>query len=169
VHAIQSAAALGEILYEVSDGSSKRGSLSFGWVIGTETGQKLAWGKGPGYGTDTSHRAESWGKLSAAKFLYHLSRFTRIPLPTTTRLISFADNKGLITTLQKRLQYQTAYPNSCLKTVWDLTEEVVRTYHSTSIPNFAFVWVKGRQDATKPARQLPIEAQYNVLADQLAN
>jgi hypothetical protein len=168
---IQRLSSQGAILYKVSDGSMKNQSLSFGWVLGTNCGQKLAWGKGPGYGTDTSHRAEGWRKLAAAKFLFHLSKFTGTPYSPSTRIISFADNKGLITTLCRRTHYTTPYPNACLKPDWDLTEEIFQTYRSTDISQLTFSWVKGHQDSQKPLQQLAgaVEAQYNVTADQLSD
>jgi hypothetical protein len=96
---IQRASSQGRQLYEVSDGSMGHDSLSFGWVIGTDEGRKLAWGNGPGYGSNTSHRAEGWGKVAVAKFLLHLSRFTATTYRKTLRISSFADNKGLIVLL----------------------------------------------------------------------
>jgi hypothetical protein len=100
---IQQASEQGQSLYEVSDRSMNQDSISFGWILGTEDGRKLAWGKGPGYGKNTSHRAEGcWGKVAAAKFLFHLSRFTEKAYRSDTRLTSFADNKGLITSGQRR-------------------------------------------------------------------
>jgi hypothetical protein len=62
MRAIQQATDQGLTLYEVSDGSISNKSLSFGWVLGTNTGQRLAWNNGPGYGTNTSHRSEGWAK-----------------------------------------------------------------------------------------------------------
>jgi hypothetical protein len=169
MRAIQQATDQGFTLYEVSDGSMSNESLSFGWVLGTNTGQRLAWNNGPGYGTNTSHRSEGWAKLSAAKFMYHLSVFTATPFPRDTRLVSFADNRGLISILQKRSRYSVSYPNTCLKPDWDLTEEIYRTYLSTNIPDFSFEWVKGHQDSTRPATPLSVEARFNIFADQLAS
>lgn len=168
MQSIQLWSSQGITLFEVSDGSMTNQSLSFGWVLGNKKGDKLAWGKGPGYGTDTSHRAEGWGKLAAAKFLYHLSIFTSQPYPQSTRLISFADNKGLINTLQKRSKYSIPYPNICLKPDWDLTEEIYQTYILTAITDVTFSWVKGHQDSTKALGQLSVEARFNIDADKLA-
>lgn len=168
MHEIQRLSQQRIILYEVSDGSMNNQSLSFGWVLGTRDGRKLAWGKGPGYGTDTSHRAEGWGKLAAAKFLYHLSKFTSTSYPDTTRIISYADNKGLISTLQQRLRYTTTYPNITLKPDWDLTEEIYQTFTSSGINDITFSWVKGHQDKAKPIHELSVEAQFNIHADSLA-
>jgi hypothetical protein len=133
-------------------------------------GQKLAWGNGPGYGTNTSHRAEGWGKLlAAAKCLLHLSRFTSIPYPSHSKVYSFSDKKGLITTLQRRTtKYSKPYANSTLQPDW-LTEEIHSTYRQAGLPDIEYSWVKGHQDSTTLYHSLSIEAQYNVTADQLAD
>jgi hypothetical protein len=168
IQAILRASERNETLYVVTDGSKNNQSMSFGWVLGTEHGQKLAWGYGPGYGTDTSHRAECWGQLSAAKFILHLAQFTTTAIPPQLKLISFSDNKGMIKTLQTRQQFSKPYPNITLKPDWDLTESIFTTFLSTGINNLTFSWVKGHQDSQKPFHQLPIEAQFNVTADHLA-
>jgi hypothetical protein len=156
-------------LYEVSDGSMANNTTTFGWMIGTPTGQRLIWGSGPGYGPATSHRAECWGKLSAVRFLHHLSLFTKQPFPATLQIMSLADNKGLVTSLQRRMTYETVYPNATLKSDWDLIEEIYQTY--TQIPSIrvTFDWIKGHQDYDKAYDRLSIPAQYNVDADTLAN
>jgi hypothetical protein len=122
-------------------------SHSFGWVLGTASGQKLAWGNGPGYGTDTSHRAECWGLLSAAKFIFHLSRFTATQFPPNLKLTIFSDNKGMIKTLQNRQKFSTPYPNMTLKPDCNLTEAIYTTFTSTGIHDLTFSWVKGHQDS----------------------
>jgi hypothetical protein len=157
------------ILYEVSDGSMINDATTFGWILGTYDGQRLAWGSGPGSGPATSHRAECWGKLSAARFLHHLALFTKTPYPADLQISSLADNKGLQTSLKNRMTYDTVYPNSTLKPDWDLIEEIFSTY--TNIPNLqvTFDWIKGHQDDDIAYERLSIPAQYNVDADGLAN
>jgi hypothetical protein len=75
-----------QVLLMVSDGACHHDTTSFGWTIGDELGRQLAWGKGPGYGQATSHRAECWGALAMARFLYHLSIFTKQEYPATMKL-----------------------------------------------------------------------------------
>jgi hypothetical protein len=156
-------------LYEVSDGSMANNTTTFGWMIGTRTGQRLIWGSGPGSGSATSHRAECWGKLSAARFLHHLSIFTKRPFPAQLRIISMADNKGLVTSLQHRMTYETVYPNATLKSDWDLIEEIFLTYTQIVSLPVTFEWIKGHQDYDTEYERLSISAQYNVDADTLAN
>jgi hypothetical protein len=144
-------------------------TTSFGWMLGTKAGQRLAWCSGPGFGTATSHRAECWGKLSVARFLHHLPQFTTMAYPQNLNIVSIADNKGLVTTLAKRSEYSTPYPNSTLQPDWDLIEEIYSTYHNLTIANVRFMWVKGHQDTDTAYDELPVAAQYNVDADQLAD
>lgn len=53
----------------VSDGSSKNNRMSQGWVVATIEHGRLAEGAGPGYGTASSHRAESYGMCAASSFV----------------------------------------------------------------------------------------------------
>ena len=86
-------------------------------------------------GPATSHRAECWGKLSVARFLHHLPRFSSMTYPQHLKIISMADNQGLVTTLAKRNEYTTPYPNSTLQSDWDLIEEIYTTYQHLNIAN----------------------------------
>lgn len=156
-------------IYEVSDGSMAQKTTSFGWMIGTEPGQRLAWCNGPGFGPATSHRAECWGKLSAARLLHHLQIFTGRPLPPNLKIKSCTDNQGLITSLIQRRTYSTPHPNTTLKPDWDLIEEIHTTYQQLNVESITFAWIKGHQDADTPYEQLHIGAQYNVDADRLAD
>jgi hypothetical protein len=88
----------------------------------------LVWCNGPGSGPATLHRAECWGKLSGARFLHHLPRFSSMTYPQHLKIISMADNEGLVTTLAKRNEYTTPYPNTTLQLDWDLIEEIDTTY-----------------------------------------
>ena len=79
-----------------------------------------------------------------------------------------ADNQGLVTTLAKRNEYTTPYPNSTLQSDWDLIEEIYTTYLHLNIANVTFKWIKGHQDFDTPYDKLSFPAQYNVDADRLA-
>jgi hypothetical protein len=68
-------------LFLVSDGSDTEEAMSFGWILGTKTGRPLVQNYGPGFDTPSSHHAEAWGMLSSARFLFHLTIFTRSPFP----------------------------------------------------------------------------------------
>jgi hypothetical protein len=133
----------GVYLFHVSDGSVIGHNMAFGWVLGTGSGHLLALQKGPGFGTPTSHRAEGWGTLSGSRFLLHLHRYTRVPMPTNVFIVSISDNEGLIQRLNNRRAYTTVYANSTLVPDWDLTEQIHATFQELSLPNHTFQWVKG--------------------------
>ena len=88
--------------------------------------------------------------------------------PQHLKIISMADNQGLVTTLAKRNEYTTPYPNSTLQSDWDLIEEIYTTYQHLNIANVTFKWIKGHQDFDTPYDKLSFPAQYNVDADRLA-
>ena len=160
---------LATTLYLVSDGSQKDDQLSYGWVFGTSTGTVYAEHSGKGYGTPSSHRAESWGLLSGVLFVVHLHKYihiSRSPPLIRTPLQFFSDNNGLIQRINTRRQYQISYPNSTLAPEWDLIEQIYVTSHQVPHYDIAYSWVKGHQDTL--ISDLPVEAQYNVRADILA-
>ena len=72
-----------------------------------------------------------------------------------------ADNQGLVTTMAKRNEYTTPYPNSTLQPDRDLIEEIHTTYQYLNI-------AKGHQDSDTRYDELSIPAQFNVDADRLA-
>ena len=84
----------------VSDGSAKfQTTGSFGWVISTSDGQRLAYGMGPARGrTIHSYRAEAYGLLSLLRFLVRIKEYTGMHEPWVG--IIATDSKGVIDTLQ---------------------------------------------------------------------
>jgi len=82
-----------------SDGSAIDNGITYGWVLGTSHGRILTQHSGVGYGEPSSRRAESWGMLSGHRFIYHLERFKRVPIPITLPIAAYSDNKGLISRL----------------------------------------------------------------------
>jgi hypothetical protein len=63
-------------LITVSDGSDDSGSMTFGWVIATPDGRRLARCSGPVFGPfGSSFRAEGYGFLSVSQFLVRLQEF----------------------------------------------------------------------------------------------
>jgi hypothetical protein len=82
---------------------------------------------------------------------------------------SYSDNKAMITSLLNRQQYHDVYANATLTPDWDILEQIHRSTFALTPTMIRFNWVKGHQDSSKPINELPIEAQYNVQADALAN
>jgi hypothetical protein len=159
-----------QVLFMVSDGACQHDTTSFGWTIGDELDRQLAWGKGPGYGQATSHRAECWGALAMARFLHHLRLFTKQEFPATMTLRVYSDSQGMISSLQKRMEYKSLYPGITLQKDWDLLEETHSTYTAIAPSSLKYKWVKGHQKKIYPDDDdLPPEALYNISSDKLAN
>jgi hypothetical protein len=152
-------------IHMVSDGSELSQKMTFGWVLCTANGIRLAICSGPAFGTGSSHRAEGTGMLSAARFLYHLSHYcnTQILNP----LVYTSDNLGLITRMNQRLQYDQCFSNATLAPDWDLTEAIYdNIQHLSTKPTFQHVL--GHQDDHTSYTQLTLPAQLNVDADEAA-
>jgi hypothetical protein len=122
--------------------------MSFGWIFGTSDGTILAEHAGPAFGTPTSHRAEGWGMLSGARFLLHLCRYRRIPLPQHLHIESVSDNAGLITRMQNRRTYVTVFANATLEPDWDITEQIHASFEDIQPVTHKYAWERGHQDNT---------------------
>lgn len=152
----------------VSDGSVKGNHLTYGWVLGSSDGTIFAHHAGSGDGPPTSHRAEAWGMLSVTTFILQLYRFTgRAGKSHPQPILFVSDNLGLVTRVQQRLSYSTAYPNTTLLPDWDIVEQMYTLL--TEIPHDEknIGWVKGHQD--DKAIDLTPVAKFNIMADTLAN
>ena len=85
------------------------------------------------------------------------------------RLETTCDNEGLITRMSDRQTYNEVFANSTLEPDWDITEQIFQTHHELLLPCNTYQWVKGHQDDHRPYHALPIAAQYNIQADELAD
>ena len=169
-HLMQQSIPKGKGAYLVSDGSQLKDELRYGWVFGSDDGDKFAEHSGIGYGTPTSHRAEGWAMLSGILFFKHLLHYSASQTPPTEHqefsLKIFSDNAGLIQRIKRRMEYTTPYPNSTLEADWDLVEQIYTLSIALPHVRVQYEWVQGHQDCT--TTQLTIEAQYNIRADELA-
>ena len=84
----------------VSDGSVKlQQHASFGWVLSTLDGVRLATGMGPARGRlPKSYRAEAYGLLSFLRFLIRVKELTSMQAPWSGILAT--DNQGVLDTLK---------------------------------------------------------------------
>jgi hypothetical protein len=148
----------------VPDGAQIRDCMSFGWSLSTPDGTRLATCADPGFGPGTSHRAESYGILSAVCFVYCLHAFTQSPAIWSARFTT--DNKGLLICIDQRQQFEKCYANVTLAPNWDIVEEIVSALKLFPItPTFSHV--KGHQDNVTAYADLSLEAQLNVELDAL--
>ena len=149
----------------VSDGGAIPGSGSFGWVLSTTDGTRLANGYGPAFGLDPrSYRSECYGAKAGFLFLIMIYRYCGRPLPEGS-FEYYCDNEGLI----KKLHYLHNHPNaiyeSCLHSDWDVFSAVHRL--SQLFPDLPSInHIKGHQD--RYSETLDLAAQLNVEADALA-
>jgi hypothetical protein len=148
----------------VSDGSVIFHDMSFGWTLATPDGKRIVGSKGPCNGRGNSLRAEAAGMLSATMFLSILCKYLQVPV---FNVVCISDNAELIRRCRAHLQYKEPFPNETLQSEYDVTEQIYRTQATHNI-KATFYWVKGHQDKNKTYEELPLEAQLNIDADELA-
>lgn len=152
-----------------SDGSQAGHKASFGWIVSTSTGTRLATCKGPCFGAKpNSYRAEGYGLLSVSRFLYQLHHHFALPIQSGDVV---CDNKSMVNQLATIPNHlNDLYPNSTLEPEWDLIVESwtalsqIPPSHRPQIQH-----IKGHQDMNTPYQQLSLKAQLNCDADKLAN
>ncbi|OEU08199.1 hypothetical protein FRACYDRAFT_249987 [Fragilariopsis cylindrus CCMP1102] len=151
-------------LLAVSDGSVKAHDMSFGWILSTPTGHRLAAAAGPCNGRGNSLRAEGAGMLSVTMFIALMTKYLDLE---HLKIIFISDNSELIRRLKVHKHYDDPYPNETLKSEFDVTEQI---YKTTSIYGIdaTYSWVRGHQDKHTAYIDLPLEAQLNVDADKFA-
>ena len=148
----------------VSDGSVIFHNMSFGWVLATPTGKRLVGSKGPCNGRGNSLRAEGAGMLSATIFFSIIVTHMKLE---SFKVKCISDNAELIRRCKAHLQYKDPFPNETLRSEYDIIEQIYNTQHEHNI-KATFHWVKGHQDNNKNKEDLPLEAQLNIEADELA-
>jgi hypothetical protein len=110
-------------LLSVSDGSVKFHNMSFGWIIATPDGRRLAAGCGPCEGRGNSLRAERAGMLAATLFLALLSHH----MDHKIKAKCISNNKELIRRMTEHKQYEEPFPNATLASEYDIIEEIYET------------------------------------------
>jgi hypothetical protein len=150
-------------LLAVSDGSVKSHDMSFGWILTTSTGDRLAAAAaGPCNGRGNSLRAEGAGMLSATMFIALITKYLEIE---QMRIVFISDNSELIRRLKVHKHYDEPYPNETLKSEFDVTEQIYRTKELYGI-DATYRWVRGHQDKHTAYSDLPLEVQLNGDADK---
>jgi hypothetical protein len=111
-------------LLAVSDGSVKFHDMSFGWILATPNGKRLAAAAGPCNRRGNSLRAEGAGMLSVTMFIALIKHYLEIEI---MKIVFISDNSELIRRLKVHKQYDEPYPNETLKSEFDVTEQIYRT------------------------------------------
>jgi hypothetical protein len=78
------------------DGGAMDDYGSFGWVVSTKEGDRLATGSGSVFGSDPrSYRAEGHGAKAGTLFIIHCFRYCNVPIPPGQFTV-YCDNQGLL-------------------------------------------------------------------------
>jgi hypothetical protein len=161
----------------VSDGSvSRQHHGSFGWVVSSSGGERLAVGMGPVRGRRPhSFRAEAYGLLSLLRFLIRIKEFTGMHDAWDGVLAT--DSQSVLDTLQigdmdpQEEETPIDLDNGgvvldCLRPDWDILIEIQSALQS--LPHVRLQYVKGHQDRKRSYQSLDLLGQLNVEADQQA-
>jgi hypothetical protein len=111
-------------LLAVSDGSVKFHDMSFGWILATPTGKRLAAAAGPCNGRGNSLQADGAGILSVTMFTALIKHYLNIE---TMKILFISDNSELIRRLKVHKHYDEPFPNETLKSEFGVTEQIYRT------------------------------------------
>ena len=139
--------------------------MTFGWIISTTKGQRLASGHGSCAGRPSSLWAEASGMLSSSLFITILQTHYHCTFQPD-KLGFMADNLELITRLTDHRQYINPYPNTALGAEFDLTEQIHLLHKARNLSS-SFRYVKGHQDRTMEYDKLDLPAQLNCDADHI--
>ena len=97
---------------------------SFGWILATTEGTRLAHCTGPAYGYSiASYRAEGYGLLSAVRFIHHCNTYYNVDPSITI----YCDNESIIKKAQKPIPVKTLFPNLTLEAEADVIIEIWQT------------------------------------------
>ena len=159
----------------VSDGSEWfKTQGSFGWIMSSDEGERLATGMGPARGSrPNSFRSEGYGMLALLVFLKRLAEYIQLHEPW--KGIIATDSKSIIDTVRGTIREQSdpsklslyQRPLNPLSPEWDVVVGIQNLL--TEMPGLEIQHIKGHQDRKTAFHRLPLLAQLNVEADELAN
>ena len=150
----------------VCDGGAAANMGTFGWIVGTITGTRLASGSGPVFGFDPrSYRAEIYGCRSGLTFIKLAFQFSQLPMTGT--LSVRCDNLGLIKKQASFRKFALAKYSATLHSEWDALISVFHLMNDfPEVPQLTHIL--GHQDNDFSYQDLPLDAQMNTQADALA-
>ena len=76
------------------------------------------------------------------------------------------DNKMMVDEINKGRKYWQLFPNTTLRSDWDVVSSLVTT--SLKLQDPSFHWIRGHQDTHKPCLSLSFAAVLNCKADDEA-
>jgi hypothetical protein len=153
-------------LITCSDGSVVQGGGAFGFIIGTDQGQRLFQGSGMAPGAySNSFRSEAYGVLATLRWYLH--SYIHLQLDGTLPIEHYLDNQSVIRRINRALDQTVPFPNHRLLPEQDVIDEIVATMRQIPTP-IKITWVKGHQDSASDYASLDVPAQFNCDADRLA-
>ena len=152
-----------------SDGSATPARGTFGFVVATNQGQRLARGNRPAPGAyPNSFRSEAYGVLATMLWLRQIVRHLPsldLPLP---KIIHYLDNKSVITRIENLRRSKYYSPNIQLQPEQDVISEIA--WMLPQLPwHIDFQWVRGHQNDSISVHHLTLPAQLNCEADREAD
>jgi len=150
----------------VTDGGASDTMGTFGWIIGTLSGTRLAAGSGPVFGFDPrSYRAETYGCRSGMTFIQLAFKFCDLPMSGSLS-VRF-DNQGLLKKQTSFRKFALARHSAALHSEWDAVISVYNLMDQfPQLPVLKHVY--GHQDLEVSYEDLPLDAKMNTEADALA-
>ena len=139
---------------------------SFGWIVGTTSGTRLAAGSGPVFGLDPcSYRVETYGCCAGMTFIQLVFQFCNCTM-LGTLLVRF-DNQGLLKKQVTFRKFALAKYSAALHLEWDAIISVYNLMDRfPSLPQLKHVY--GHQDLEVDYADLPLDAQMNTQAKAFA-
>ena len=159
----------------VSDGSEWfQTQGSFGWILSSDLGERLATGMGPARSSrPNSYRSEGYGMLALLCQLQHLAEYIQLHEPWHGVIAT--DSKSLIDKVRGPCHHHNGHsqgtvyqqPLDPLSPEWDVVVGIQKLLQE--MPGLKLEHIKGHQDRDQEYERLPLLAQLNVDADALAN
>ena len=151
----------------VSDASVNKKCGSFGWILCTKHGRRLAQGSRPVFGDDpSSYWAEISGSRAGLLFVCHASVYCEKLLPYGSLQI-YCDIIGYVNKTATRQEHSLARISCCLDSDWDLLISINQLFSLfPMMPTGSHI--QGHQDRHQDYESLSLPAQLNVDAYGLA-
>lgn len=153
----------------VSDGGAAYKCGSYGWVLGTKAGRRIAQGSGTVFGYDPmSYCAEISGSRAGLLFICHAVVYCTTGAFPAGCLSVYCDNSCFITKVATLREYSLALTAHCLDAEWDLLVSVMELLANFPTPP-SVNHIQGHQDRHCDYNSLDLISQMNVDADALAS
>jgi len=148
-----------------SDGSVAAEIGTYGFIVATKQGQRLAKGAGIAPGAHAnSFRSEAYGVLATITWLHNEIINLAININEPLQIEHHLDNKSVVRRIKQACARRQWAPNQRLLPEQDVVEEIVHKWHQLSV-NIQFEWIRGHQDRNTAIDRLPLPAQLNCEAD----